>query len=928
MNQSGMRKRIVTALMVVFLVAAGVQSASAGLVAHYEFEGSTTDSSGNGRTGTFEGNASITNDAARGNVYYGEKWTSGTGTGMDINAAVAFPNLPTNGGVTLAAWVKRSSNKGSASSLACPIALGAGGDNPIVSIAVTTSGKVYGYIEGTGSPDSQVAVGGADGAVADDVWAHIAITFDRANDIAKVYVDGLQSGPDVDISGVGDGELNWAYASIGRFTDGHNVEERHFSGLIDDARIYDHVLSASEIAALVPVFRDTFNGTGALGSAWDSWRNNSSAADPGQSSGSYVFGRTGTNWAQAAVQTTSTVNIATLDSAEFRFSIKDFGGSTFGVTGDGKTTFFTGEYDGSLSSLYSSSLDGLVLRISHNAINLSSFPDAAADPRTWVEIEKTDGTLLGKAVVQSTNDFTLVMTLDANSWEFDVEGASYWVDSGVTAGLHGYDVWTWSDGACLRMESWNVTTADFGPASIDEVSITVFGESNVGSAGMWTLAVLPDTQHYSLDYPGVFLAQAGWIHDHVRKNNIRYVLHLGDITDRNTLPEWERAAAAFDIIDNVVPYAFVPGNHDYGVNGNPSTRDTFMNDYLHYENYTNWPTFGGAMEVGKMDNTYHLFDAWGHRFIVICLEWGPLDSTIDWAESVLDNYPDRYAILVTHAYMNNDDLRYDYDQYGGTQEHNPHSYTTPGPVNDGEELWQKLVNDYNFVLTLNGHVIGDGTGYRVDTNSLGNAVHQMLVNYQWPIREPLGGEGYMRLLEFQPDGRTVVAKSYSPIYNDFLPEADQKFSFKMDLGQEDLDADGILDYHDADFDWDGDGLDNRVEFEIHGTSTRSSDSDGDGLGDSEEVSGGTNPTRSDTATLGLIIGSPDLVGLYDEGSVSDLFLGHLGIQVSNGTANLQVQLESSTNLIDWVPAGSPVDWNMPVTGTTDFFRVKLDKNNP
>jgi hypothetical protein len=43
----------------------------------------------------------------------------------------------------------------------------------------------------------------------------------------------------------------------------------------------------------------------------------------------------------------------------------------------------------------------------------------------------------------------------------------------------------------------------------------------------------------------------------------------------------------------------------------------------------------------------------------------------------------------------------------------------------------------------------------------------MLSNYQ--MREQ-GGEGYMRLLEFLPDGSTVNVFTYSPLYDKFLDE--------------------------------------------------------------------------------------------------------------------------------------------------------------
>ena len=81
--------------------------------------------------------------------------------------------------------------------------------------------------------------------------------------------------------------------------------------------------------------------------------------------------------------------------------------------------------------------------------------------------------------------------------------------------------------------------------------------------GSWTLVLLPDTQGYSRDYPGLFTLQTHWIAKNKDKCNIRYVLHLGDITNDNTDREWRHAREALDELDGKVPYALVPGNHDY-----------------------------------------------------------------------------------------------------------------------------------------------------------------------------------------------------------------------------------------------------------------------------------------------------------------------------------------------------------------------------
>ena len=296
--------------------------------------------------------------------------------------------------------------------------------------------------------------------------------------------------------------------------------------------------------------------------------------------------------------------------------------------------------------------------------------------------------------------------------------------------------------------------------------------------GSWTLVLLPDIQNYSQYYPGLLLAQTAWIVQNQSKHNIKFVLQLGDITNHNAVEEWENARMALSLMNGRAPYAFCPGNHDYGPGGNASTRETHLNEYLPLKDYALTPTFGGAMVPGKMDNTFHLFEAGGRKWIVLALEWAPRDVTVAWANKVMNEHPGRKGILITHAYMNNNDLRYDHTDTENPQTYNPHLYSTPGSKNDGRQLWEKLVSKHDFVFAFNGHVLGDGTGYLAEKNKKGKVVHQMLANYQ--MRQ-LGGEGYMRLLEFLPDGKTVQVKTFSPLYGKYLLEPDQQFCIKLDF---------------------------------------------------------------------------------------------------------------------------------------------------
>ena len=61
-----------------------------------------------------------------------------------------------------------------------------------------------------------------------------------------------------------------------------------------------------------------------------------------------------------------------------------------------------------------------------------------------------------------------------------------------------------------------------------------------------------------------YLSQTKWIRDNKDKYNIRFALHLGDITNFNVEDEWKVASAAHEVLDKAnIPYLISTGNHDY-----------------------------------------------------------------------------------------------------------------------------------------------------------------------------------------------------------------------------------------------------------------------------------------------------------------------------------------------------------------------------
>ena len=286
--------------------------------------------------------------------------------------------------------------------------------------------------------------------------------------------------------------------------------------------------------------------------------------------------------------------------------------------------------------------------------------------------------------------------------------------------------------------------------------------------GSFTIAVLPDTQNYSEFFPDTFIAQTQWIADNRNSRNIACVLLLGDITNRNTPKEWEAAERAMRILDGKVPYVLATGNHDYSANGTCIDRSTLLNEYFPVSSFANLPSFGGTYdrEPNRLENTYHTFSILGRELLVISLEFAPRADVVRWANEVVTRHPQHEAILITHAYLYHDNQRYNWKQVGTKQDWNPHSYGVAAgsdDVMDGEQLWSQLVSKHeNFIMTLNGHVLGDGLGRLKSRAEGGNDVHQLLVNYQMHNR---GGDGWMRLLEFRPDGTTVKVCDYSPVRN-------------------------------------------------------------------------------------------------------------------------------------------------------------------
>lgn len=310
----------------------------------------------------------------------------------------------------------------------------------------------------------------------------------------------------------------------------------------------------------------------------------------------------------------------------------------------------------------------------------------------------------------------------------------------------------------------NATTA----APAGGAGATPQGPQTPQAISSFALAVLPDTQFYAR-YATVaenrqfsrkfgsepFRAQTQWVADNAAGLNIPFLVHLGDVVDQQGKEaQWMVADAAMQILENAkVPYSILAGNHDVISDQDyvtPASQDSGTDQQrdLSREPYLQWfgtarakrqATFGGRDPSGFHE--YHVFIAEGQQFLVLSLSWRISDAGLAWANQVLRDHPTLPAILVNHQLLN-------IDKDG----------VSPLEVPYGNMLWNKLIqNNDQIFMTLNGHY--HGAARLTKTNAYGNAVEQMVVDYQMAYQ---GGNGLMRLYEFDLSNNQIRVLSFSP----------------------------------------------------------------------------------------------------------------------------------------------------------------------
>ncbi len=359
----------------------------------------------------------------------------------------------------------------------------------------------------------------------------------------------------------------------------------------------------------------------------------------------------------------------------------------------------------------------------------------------------------------------------------------YWKGKTLSHGLVTLSAWDYKAG------NWVALSQAEGTADNKEITLSVEIESDryvkdgkiqalVHDSGTltdskdkdFTMLWFTDTQYYAEDYPEVWTSMTDWMIKEFKNGKFEYAMHTGDLINQyDKIEQWEIAKTNLDRMDAAkIPYGVLAGNRDVMPDRTQKIYDyTRFGQYAGVNRFKDKPWFGEAMN-NENQNHYDLFSFGNHDFIMLYLGFGKdgTQETVDWANKVLKQHADRNAIVGMHENINS------LAQY---------------VTESARIVNREVVNpNENVKMVLSGH--HHGANYRVkkveNEDGSNREVLEVLANHQGNLA-PDRGQGYLRLLTFDPTDETLDFVSYSPYLNDydfeqFDPEK-ESFTAKFDL---------------------------------------------------------------------------------------------------------------------------------------------------
>lgn len=290
----------------------------------------------------------------------------------------------------------------------------------------------------------------------------------------------------------------------------------------------------------------------------------------------------------------------------------------------------------------------------------------------------------------------------------------------------------------------------------------------------FTIALIPDTQKYVenslVGAEDIFSIQTSWLAGNRDRLRLKFAAHLGDIVENGDREsEWVVADRAMAILDEVVPYGIMVGNHDYEKAWNhPEEGSPGFLRHFPARRFSSSTTWKGVSPDSL--SSFHIVPTPIGDFLWLFLSVDSPHPTVPWAESVVAAHPGLPTFVTTHVYLRENGRL-------------PVPYLTS--LTDG--AWRGISADSLFrgfiakhpqiTMVTCGHVSAES--YQASKNIRGDDVHELLQDYQNRVH---GGEGFLRLLRFHPSRGFISVLTWSPWLKTFEVDANSQFQIPVAFG--------------------------------------------------------------------------------------------------------------------------------------------------
>ena len=299
-----------------------------------------------------------------------------------------------------------------------------------------------------------------------------------------------------------------------------------------------------------------------------------------------------------------------------------------------------------------------------------------------------------------------------------------------------------------------------------------FTEKEPVSDYAYTFAVIGDTQIVALKDPDRMTEIYEYVYDNINEKNIEMVIGLGDITDTlsgdHTQLEWEAALNGMKIIDGYVPHIPIRGNHDNSYQYNSAMAKLNYADII-----------DGYMTENDYRSTYVDIEIGSIPYLFLQLDFFATKDQLNWANKVVEKFPNHNVIVSTHSYMNaDDDILEPGDIYDAS-----YTYYYGSGFLSAETVWNEFISQHeNIVMVLCGHISSDHVSVSKRQGVNGNTVTEVLIDFQ-AIDETLQRDdstaGIVNLFHFSEDGKKVTVETYSTLYKQYFYDYNQ-LTFELD----------------------------------------------------------------------------------------------------------------------------------------------------